>query len=236
MRNPMNQHISRSCVLLVEDVSAMRLYLRLALERCGAEVLEAANLTEARRILRAGVRPTSVLLDLELPDGNGLDLLGELPPGVPVAALTADDSRETALRCREAGCNAVLCKTEKLADLAPLIGKMERSRQVAPLKPDMDPGLVAQYVNYLAEARLELQRAGQCRDFDAVRRIAHRLRGTAVHFGYAGIGAGARAVGSALASGSTEQIAVALETLVERLLDAVESHHVVSAQAAAGAR
>jgi DNA-binding response OmpR family regulator len=210
-------------VLLVEDVAAMRLYLRLALERTGAEVIEADSLEQARRSLRAGVRPTSVLLDLELPDGHGLDLMRELPSGVPVAALTADDSRETALRCREAGCAALLSKDERLADLGRVLTEIERRGGEAALAPGHDPALTRRYTAYLAEVRLELERARALRDFDRVRRIAHRLRGTAVHFGYAGIGASARLLGVALASGRTEQIAAAVDELGERLLDAVEA-------------
>ena len=210
-------------MLLVEDVAAMRLYLRLALERTGAEVIEADSLEQARRSLRAGVRPTSVLLDLELPDGHGLDLMRELPSGVPVAALTADDSRETALRCREAGCAALLSKDERLADLGRVLTEIERRGGEAALAPGLDPALTRRYTAYLAEVRIELERARALRDFDRVRRIAHRLRGTAVHFGYAGIGASARLLGVALASGRTEQIAAAVDELGERLLDAVEA-------------
>ena len=210
-------------MLLVEDVAAMRLYLRLALERTGAEVIEADSLEQARRSLRAGVRPTSVLLDLELPDGHGLDLMRELPSGVPVAALTADDSRETALRCQEAGCAALLSKDERLADLGRVLTEIERRGGEAALTPGHDPALTRRYTAYLAEVRLELERARALRDFDRLRRIAHRLRGTAVHFGYAGIGASARLLGVALASGRTEQIAAAVDELGERLLDAVEA-------------
>lgn len=228
-----SKQVPKRCVLLVEDVSAMRLYLRLGLERHDAEVIEAGDLKTARRLLRAGAQPTSVLLDLELPDGNGLDLMNELPRGVPVAALTADDSRETVLRCREAGCALVLCKSSKLGDLGSILDAIERSPKTAPAPTGSEPELARQYLAYLAETRLDLQQAARQRDFSSARRIAHRLRGTAVHFGFPGIGAGARVLGNALASGSTEQIDTALDALVERLVAAVEAHHAGSANAPA---
>jgi len=201
----------------------MRLYLRLALERAGAEVIEAANLEQARRCLRDGVRLTSVLLDLELPDGHGLDLVRELPSGVPVVALTADDSRETALRCREAGCAALLCKGERLTDLGRVLNEVESSASEPTFAPAHDPALTRRYTAYLAESRLDLDRVRALCDFDSVRRIAHRLRGTAVHFGYPGIGASARLLGLALASGRAEQISAAVDVLGDQLLDAVEA-------------
>ena len=210
-------------VLLVEDVAAMRLYLRLALEGAGAEVVEAGNLEQARRCLRDGPRPTSVLLDLELPDGNGLDLLRELPSGVPVVALTADDSRETELRCREAGCASLVCKGKRLTHLWRVLDEVESEGREGSFAPAHDSALTRRYTNYLAESRLDLERVLALRDFDSVRRIAHRLRGTAVHFGYPGIGASARLVGVALASGCADQISAALDVLGEQLLDAVEA-------------
>jgi CheY-like chemotaxis protein len=201
----------------------MRLYLRLALEGAGAEVMEAGNLQQARRCLRDGPRPTSVLLDLELPDGSGLDLLREVPSDVPVVALTADDSRETQLRCREAGCAALVCKGERLTHLWRVLDEIESDGCGGYFAPAQDPVLTRRYTSYLAESRLDLERVRALSDFDSVRRIAHRLRGTAVHFGYPGIGASARLVGVALASGRAEQISAALDVLGEQLLDAVEA-------------
>jgi CheY-like chemotaxis protein len=210
-----------SRVLLVEDVPAMRMLLRLALERAGMEVIEAADLAQARRALRAGPAPTCVLLDLELPDGNGLDLVGELPNGVPVAALTADDSRETALRCRAAGCATLVSKGERLANPAGIVRAIEALAPEPRAHSAPDPELLWRYVAYLDEARLELQRAHTHGDFNAVRKVAHRLRGTAVHFGYAGIGAGARSLSEAIAAGRAENIGTAIAALGERLGEAI---------------
>ncbi len=214
---------NRGRVLLVEDVNAMRLYLRLTLERDGFEVAEAASLYDARRYLRAGHRPTSVLLDLELPDGHGLDILRELPSGVPVVALSADESSETTLRCRQAGCVAVLSKNRKLGELGRVMAGIQGHSVAASSVPRQDAELARQYNTFLAEVRVDLQRASERRDFDGVRRIAHRLRGTAVHFGYIGIGTSAHSVGRAIASGDVDRIESALEGLIEQLLDAADS-------------
>ena len=202
----------------------MRLYLRVSLEREGFDVTEAATLREARNCLRMGCLPTSVLLDLELPDGHGLDIIRELPPGVPVVVLSADDSRETELQCRQAGCAAVLSKSERFRNPGQVMAEMEGNLSTAGAAPRRQPELASKYQSFLAEARIDLQRARDRHDFDRARRIAHRLRGTAVHFGYSGISASARAIGQALASGDVDRIESTLEELIERLLDAAQSH------------
>jgi len=209
-----------SRILLVEDVDAFRLYLRLALEQNGFQVLEASNLDQARRLLRAGTQITSVVLDLDLPDGHGLDIISEIPPGVPVAALSADDSRETELRCHEACCVAILSKKKRLRDLVRDIAMVEQNAPKTRYQATLNPQLASQYVSYLCEARIELQHARSQHDYSSIRSIAHKLRGTAVHFGYSGIGASARALGSAIKNSNIAQIESALDTLVERLMDA----------------
>jgi CheY-like chemotaxis protein len=208
-------------VLLVEDVAAMRLYLGYALERHGVQISEAGDLETARQLLRTGLRPTSVLLDLELPDGNGLELLPDLPPGTPVAALTGDDSSETARRCREAGCQLVLSKSSRLGDIGEVLEKIERDWRMEPLPARHEPALADRYFNYLVESLQELRQAASRRDLGSVRRIGHRLRGTAVHFGYGSIGACAGELGKAIASGNTRVIDSTLDTLLERLSAAV---------------
>ncbi|MGD8347172.1 MAG: response regulator [Lysobacterales bacterium] len=218
-----NRSVASRRVLLVEDVAAMRLYLRYALERHGVQVLEAEDLKSARQILRSGPRPTSVLLDLELPDGNGLELLGDVPRDAPVAALTGDNSGETARRCRKAGCTLVLSKSSRLGDISKVLEKIERDWNAQPQPQRHGAELADRYFNYLAETLAELQRAAETRDLGSVRRIGHRLRGTAVHFGYGRIGACAGELGKAIASGNTSVIDVALDTLLELLSAAVES-------------
>ena len=213
-------YTSASRVLLVEDVDAMRMYLRLALEGQGVEVTEAANLGQARACLRSGSVFTSVLLDLELPDGHGLDFIPELPAHIPVTVMSADDSAETELRCQQAGCAAIIRKTGALRDLGQVIAKVERSAKRGPTLSPEELGLANDYLIYLAEARIELQHAGACCDFESVRRISHRLRGTAVHFGFNGIGVSAKAVGKAIASGRAGEIEAALDALTQCILEA----------------
>jgi DNA-binding response OmpR family regulator len=77
-------------VLVVDDEPAIRESLAFALRRDGFEISEAASLREAR----AGVASADlVILDLVLPDGNGLEFLRSLRArtDVPVIILTSRD-------------------------------------------------------------------------------------------------------------------------------------------------
>src|SRR2546421_11880091 len=77
-------------ILLVDDEPAIRESLAFALRRDGFEVSQAATLREARAL--AG-EVDLLILDLVLPDGNGLDFLRSLRArsDVPVIVLTSRD-------------------------------------------------------------------------------------------------------------------------------------------------
>jgi two-component system repressor protein LuxO len=116
-------------VLLVEDSELARDALRLLLQVTGHRVSVAATVAEALSTARAE-RPDLVLLDLTLPDGEGLAIVRELlveenPP--TFVALTGHDTREVADRCLAAGCASVLVKPvtskELLAVVDPLLAR-----------------------------------------------------------------------------------------------------------------
>ena len=76
-------------ILLVEDELAQRLMLAAFLRQAGYQVLEASSIAESRALLQREEAPNLVLLDLVLPDGNGLELAPDLlPRGIPVIILT----------------------------------------------------------------------------------------------------------------------------------------------------
>ena len=210
--------------LLVEDVEAMRALLCILLEGVECEVIAAESLTAARKILRSqtGDFFDFVILDLELPDGNGLELLPEVDESIRVIALTADDSREADLQCRRAGCEVVLSKSDELAKLKDVI----RAPSSAATGTDRSiPVSSYPYICYLAETRLELEEVRRKSDLLGLRRIAHRLRGTAVHFGHPGIGRIAKSISSALAAGNLEHAGAEAEALSIRIGDVLELFH-----------
>lgn len=65
-------------VLVVDDDQDIRDVVRFILEDAGYEVLEASDGNTALRVLRASQTPLVVLLDLLMPQPNGIDVLREV--------------------------------------------------------------------------------------------------------------------------------------------------------------
>lgn len=64
-----------SLVLVVEDNRVTRAMYAAGLSGYGFEVAEAAGLSHARSYFEAGINPKVVLLDLNLNDGSGTELI-----------------------------------------------------------------------------------------------------------------------------------------------------------------
>ena len=107
-------------VLLVDDSALVTEALGVLLGATGHRVRTAATVAGALAAARARL-PDVLLLDLTLPDGDGLEVLRALAAeGRRVraaVALTGHDDPETVARCRAAGCVAVLVKPVRSAEL-----------------------------------------------------------------------------------------------------------------------
>lgn len=108
-------------VLVVEDSALVTSATRILLEDAGFRVSTAATLSEAQRIAESDP-PAAILLDLRLPDGDGLSLLARLrgagAPAPVVVALTGRDEPEVRARCLRAGCIEVVLKPVDVRTLA----------------------------------------------------------------------------------------------------------------------
>ena len=100
-------------LLLVEDHALFREGLALLLKwRTGLDNVQSASIAEARHILgNAEEEPVCAVVDLDLPDGDGIELLERLR-GLPVVALVSDRNLERYVRALEAGADEVLHKGE----------------------------------------------------------------------------------------------------------------------------
>ena len=111
-------HPPAPIVLLVEDEAGIRRFVRTALEAEGCAVHEAAAL-ERGRIELANRRPDLLVLDLGLPDGDGLALLAELRQwsGMPVLVLSARSDEADKVAALDAGADDYLAKPFGVGEL-----------------------------------------------------------------------------------------------------------------------
>ncbi|MFI8985157.1 response regulator transcription factor [Streptomyces antimycoticus] len=121
-------------VLVVDDESALADLLSMALRYEGWEVRTAGDGGEAIRITRE-LRPDAVVLDVMLPDMDGITVLGRLRrelPDVPVLFLTARDAVEDRIAGLTAGGDDYVTKPFSLEEVvARLRGLLRRSGAAA---------------------------------------------------------------------------------------------------------
>jgi len=105
-------------VLIVDDERPIRRFLNASLSGQYA-VLEAASGEEALAMTASG-RPDAILLDLGLPDMDGLEVLAQIRAGspVPVIILTARDREGDKVRGLDAGADDYLTKPFGVGELA----------------------------------------------------------------------------------------------------------------------
>jgi CheY-like chemotaxis protein len=102
-------------VLLVEDSAVVQAVVRQALRRGGCELVWARDGVAALTSLQDGADPDLILLDINLPRMNGLELLGELRAAgtlarVPVIIISTEGEDHDIARGLEAGARAYLRK------------------------------------------------------------------------------------------------------------------------------
>ncbi len=121
-------------LLLVEDTASLSMVYRAVLTRAGHDVACAATLSEARAFC-ADRPPRLVLLDLQLPDGDGLDLLAELRAAfdIRVIVITANGSINRAVQAMRAGAFDFLVKP---FDESRLVNAVANALATAPNLPE----------------------------------------------------------------------------------------------------
>ena len=105
-------------VLIVEDNELVSGALRILFESVDYRVSTAASIADATSLV-AQDPAALVLLDLTLPDGDGLTLVGPAKSAGArtIVALTGRDDDATRRRCIDAGCAEVLLKPVPVKEL-----------------------------------------------------------------------------------------------------------------------
>src|SRR5215469_8694032 len=161
---------SQGCILIIDDELEIRESLQTLLEFEGYEVDSAAN--GAQGLAKLGGRPFDlVLLDLALPDRNGIELLPEiraLDPQISVIMITAYGTVENAVRAMQSGAANFLQKpwdNEKLlADVRAAVARRRAEEENIQLKRALKQRYNFQSIVGKSEAMLKI--------FDLVGQVA----------------------------------------------------------------
>jgi len=115
--------VAKPAVLIVDDEPDLCELLSITLQRMDLSSRTASNVATAQRML-VDERFDLCLTDMQLPDGDGLDLvkwIQQNSPSVPVAVITAHGNMETAVRALKLGAFDFVSKPLDLAGLRKLV-------------------------------------------------------------------------------------------------------------------
>jgi len=176
----------KSVILLVDDQDTIRFFLEKTLTQEGYEAVTAKTGTEAVEKVRQ-VMPDLVLLDLKLPDMDGLEVLQkikEIFPEICVVMVTAFGDIETAVMAMKAGAYDFVSKPINLDQLLMVIRKgletEKLNREVLQLKRQMDPDVGFDYI--MGES------PQMNRIYDVVRQVAKSETTSVLIEGESGVG------------------------------------------------
>jgi PAS domain S-box-containing protein len=118
--------------LVAEDDKFSYKFLEGFLKQTRAEVLRASDGKEAVEICRNNPAIDLVLMDIQMPEMNGLTATMEIKKfnaGLPIIAQTANAINEERLRCLDAGCDDFITKPVNINELYDKISKWLMPRQ-----------------------------------------------------------------------------------------------------------
>lgn len=139
---------SRAKLLIVEDDASIRRLLHAALDREGYEVVDATSAREALSLADV-VRPDAVLLDLGLPDRDGLELIQLLRPRSAVIVVSAREATGEKVAALDLGADDYLTKPFDSEELLARIRATLRHRSA---------GEGGQTIVEAGEVRIDLER------------------------------------------------------------------------------
>lgn len=105
-------------ILIIEDETQIRLFVRTALEEEGHRVIEASTLAHGLAQVH-DPKPQLIILDLGLPDGDGVDFIRDLRTHAetPVLVLSARSAEGEKIRALDAGADDYLTKPFSIGEL-----------------------------------------------------------------------------------------------------------------------
>jgi DNA-binding NarL/FixJ family response regulator len=143
--------LSISKVFIVDDHELVRQGLRqliegeIDLKLCG----EASNVNDALK-MRSSIKPDVAIVDISLPDGNGLDLIKQLHswlPNMRIIALSMHDDEIYAERALNNGASGYINKQDSAKQL--LTGIRQVIKNKIFVSPEIDKRLKQQALNFV---------------------------------------------------------------------------------------
>lgn len=154
-------------LLIVEDDKGLNQGLSKALKSNDRQIISCQDLKTAREQLLCG-SVSLILLDVNLPDGNGLNLLREIKentPDIPVIMLTANDTDMDIVDGLEQGADDYITKPFSLSVLRARVNTQLRKRSVTIKDTSIRIGYFCfDFTNmlfYVGEEKIELSKTEQ---------------------------------------------------------------------------
>jgi len=172
--------------LVVDDEKLIRVWLEAHVGEAGYEMVLAGDVKAAREAFAASP-PDAVLLDLRLPDGNGMDLLREFveaDPDLVVVMLSAHGDIGTAVEAVKLGAYHFLEKPPKLEDV---LVTLEKGLETRTLRRTIS-GLRRQAGWLFAGVEIVGRSAGMQRVVELVGKVAESEGTTVLLRGESGVG------------------------------------------------
>lgn len=153
----------KPCVLIVDDSLTVRMDLKEAMEAAGFDTITSASIASARRACQQGTFDLAIL-DVLLPDGDGLSLLQEIKatPGTadrPVLLLSSEDEVRDRVRGLRTGADDYVGKpydvTQVVARARELVQRRRARTRERPLIV-----VIEDSPTFAAEMRASLEAAG----------------------------------------------------------------------------
>ena len=141
--------IRAKSILVIDDEKVILESLKMFLTEKGYSVESAASAAEGRQKVE-GLKPDVVILDIRLPDGNGLDLLKELRDRnreMPVIMITAFHDMDSTIKAIKHGATEYITKPIDADELERAVqramkvtGAMTESRPIEDVGPVYQKG------------------------------------------------------------------------------------------------
>jgi DNA-binding NarL/FixJ family response regulator len=148
-------------VMIVDDHAVVRHGLKSAIESHGYEVVAVAGSINEAQAYMAQTNPDAIIIDINLPDGSGFELVAwarTISPTIAIIVLTLNVGADYVRAAKNAGANAFIVKNAPLSDLLAAIDFALSSPTSFSSKPifkaGTDSGLTARELDILRSINL----------------------------------------------------------------------------------